>query len=1037
MPRRGWWLAAALATTGIFAAPATASGGDPATSPPSCDTTATAGEAWASDEVVTAETVAESDGVTVRAAVYPKPDGGGDPWSQWGQGIVTEDGRFLSAAGDHLGEDGNSYLYEYDPGSGELTTISDVLSLVDHQQGAWGYGKVHAQMVPGPCGEVYAATYWGTRDDLRYGDGYDGDLLLRLDPEQRTTAVVGVPAPGHGIPSLAAAPDLGLVYGEAPEPTGEDEDDAGVVFAHDLATGDTEIIYGSSEHRGYRAMAVDAEGRALFTSRTGALSRYDPVTGDVTPFGDALPGEFLRAATPPAPDGTIYGVTQKPEEFFALSPDGTITGLGAAPGYTASLAMEPDGSTVYFVPGAKGDAWLDGTPLMALDTATGDQRVVAELNPPIEAELGMTVTGTYGIALDAESRRLFLSLNAAPAGSAEESPFGEVVLAEVTLPGAPPSVPVTTDPSPTEPTGSETTLVCWSAPVTDVGDGEDGVTWDDATESSGLDGLLVGMMGHAAAWGDVDADGASDLFVGTFADRPVEDYQQRGADGPASDQLLLGGDATFAGSGTAFELGRTTGALAVDLDLDLDLDLIATRNVTERTPEPTIILRNDDGRLTPQADTGLDPASPGRSIGVLDVDGDSLLDLVVTEDRFRGGSSRLYRNVGGLQYEEAADALGLPAGVDALGVAVGDVNADGLDDVVFAGTSNRVFVGTGSGLREVDGVLDDLEVYGEEDDAAGVALGDVNGDGLIDVVVGQHFNSTVDDDQEVPVRLFLNRTAEAGDDPVFEDVTDDAGLVGLPTKAPHVALVDLDNDGHLDLLTTASAGDGLLPAVFRNGGDHERGGVPTFAAPSGTGSDQYWIGGPTADVDRDGRLDVLLVEWDPALASRLLLNRTASGHWLEVSVDASLGGGHGSVVDVYEAGGLGDPEQLVGRHLISPSQGYSSGVEAVAHIGLGDRETVDVRITPPAPHDPIELTDLEVDRHVRVPDGCVAGVRAPPSEPPGSTTSSVPAPSTEPTSPPTSGTEPTSTPPTAPEPELLPALAIGLVAGAQALATGP
>ena len=134
--------------------------------------------------------------------MYPGPAETGNPWSQWGQGIVMDDGRFLSAVGDHLGVDGNSYLYEFDPATGRLTTIADVLSIVDHQPGAWGYGKIHAPMVAGPCGEVYAATYWGTRRDLVYGDGYEGDLLLRLDPDARTISPLPAPAPGYGVPSM-------------------------------------------------------------------------------------------------------------------------------------------------------------------------------------------------------------------------------------------------------------------------------------------------------------------------------------------------------------------------------------------------------------------------------------------------------------------------------------------------------------------------------------------------------------------------------------------------------------------------------------------------------------------------------------------------------------------------------------------------------------------------------------------------------------------------------------------------------------------
>jgi hypothetical protein len=63
----------------------------------------------------------DADGITIDAAVYPHPDYIGNPWSQWGQGIVGPNGVYYSAIGDHLGADGNSYVYTYDPASGSLT----------------------------------------------------------------------------------------------------------------------------------------------------------------------------------------------------------------------------------------------------------------------------------------------------------------------------------------------------------------------------------------------------------------------------------------------------------------------------------------------------------------------------------------------------------------------------------------------------------------------------------------------------------------------------------------------------------------------------------------------------------------------------------------------------------------------------------------------------------------------------------------------------------------------------------------------------
>ena len=171
-----------LALTTLTATMATAPTAG-ATAPPTCPADAHAdAQPWIDGP--TADAVELRPGV--RAVVYPGPAETGNPWSQWGQGIVLADGRVLSAVGDHLGVDGNSYLYEFDPASGRLTTIADVLSVVGHQSGAWGYGKIHAPLVAGPCGEIYAATYWGTRRNLEYGDGYEGDRLLELDPDART-----------------------------------------------------------------------------------------------------------------------------------------------------------------------------------------------------------------------------------------------------------------------------------------------------------------------------------------------------------------------------------------------------------------------------------------------------------------------------------------------------------------------------------------------------------------------------------------------------------------------------------------------------------------------------------------------------------------------------------------------------------------------------------------------------------------------------------------------------------------------------------
>jgi hypothetical protein len=397
-----------------------------------CGYVGDAGQAWADGPAVDLVTLADgSDGPRVSAAVYPRPDYAGDPWSQWGQGLVLSDGRFLSALGDHLGRDGNSFLYEYDPAEQRLMQIGDVASIARHQPGDWGYGKVHAQMVAGPCGEVYAATYWGTRTDLELGGSYEGDVLLRLDPEQRTTTNLGPILEGHGVPSLAGWAEGGLLYAEAAHPDLFDPQ-RGAFVVLDMATG--ERVYATDDeedHRGFRSMAVDAEGRVMFSRTDGHLARWDPATGEITETDVVLPGLFLRAATPPAPDGTVYVVTQEPNVLFALAPDGTLRELGEAAGYIASLAMAPDGSRLWYVPDAHGGAAERGTPVIEVDTATGEQRVLVELDPLARAGLDLSLGGTYNVAVDASGSTLYLGMNGAAPGA--EDTFGEVVLVVVDL----------------------------------------------------------------------------------------------------------------------------------------------------------------------------------------------------------------------------------------------------------------------------------------------------------------------------------------------------------------------------------------------------------------------------------------------------------------------------------------------------------------------------------------------------------------------------------------------------------------------------
>jgi hypothetical protein len=477
---------------------------------------------------------------------------------------------------------------------------------------------------------------------------------------------------------------------------------------------------------------------------------------------------------------------------------------------------------------------------------------------------------------------------------------------------------------------------------------------NESTESLGLVEPLVGMHGHASAFGDIDGDDIPDLFFGTFGDREVEAYQFRGAEGPVSDQLLLSDGGLHASEDLIDELGRTSGSAIADLDGDGDNDLILIRHAGfSDSTVPSRIYRNSES-----IEEG--PALPlpggffGRTPAIADFDLDGLLDIYISEDRYGSAGGILLRNTGDLEFEDVTAGSGLEGGF-ALSATAADLNGDGLTDLV---TSTQIFLNTGDMVFEditPDGYV--AEPSGGEDDPAGVAVSDLNRDGIPDLVLGQHNRSTVEADLESSVRIFVGTVVD--NDPSYEEVTTESGVDPLPTLAPHVFLADLDNDGWLDIVTSASADGGTQPAIHMNKGTN---GI-TFDNPDGLGSDQYWVGAPVTDLDRDGRLDIFATEWEPSLPSLMFINETDSGHWLEVSIEGP-GRGVGAVVFLTDSGG-----KLIGHQEISTGAGYSSGNSATAHFGLGDLTSATASISLPD-GSIVDLGEVEADQHLRWPDGC-------------------------------------------------------------------
>jgi len=203
------------------------------------------------------------------------------------------------------------------------------------------------------------------------------------------------------------------------------------------------------------------------------------------------------------------------------------------------------------------------------------------------------------------------------------------------------------------------------------------------------------------------------------------------------------------------------------------------------------------------------------------------------------------------------------------GVAVGDINNDGLPDLYFTGnqTPNKLYLNQGN-LRFTD-ITATAGVAGAGDWSSGVAMADVNGDGWLDIYVCQ-----VAGHQGLEGRnqLFLNKGATSeGDEITFREAAAEYGLdfSGLSTQA---AFFDYDLDGDLDCYllnhsvhSTESygrseirrrrdtlAGDRLL----RNDG----GAFTDVSTTSGVYGSRvgYGLGIGTGDVNNDGYPDIYI-----------------------------------------------------------------------------------------------------------------------------------------------------------------------------------
>jgi len=289
-------------------------------------------------------------------------------------------------------------------------------------------------------------------------------------------------------------------------------------------------------------------------------------------------------------------------------------------------------------------------------------------------------------------------------------------------------------------------------------------------------------------------------------------------------------------------------------------------------------------------------------------------------------ANSLYRNLGGGKFREVSKESGIGGYTGkGMGVALGDYDGDGLLDIMVANDSmpNFLFHNRGDGTFQEVGLAAGvaLNENGVAVSSMGVEFRDFDNDGREDLFVTALSNEMF--------TLFRNSGTGA-----FVDVTAPSGLAraSLPWTGWSNVMADFNNDGWKDLF--AANGHVMDNAELSSGRASKQpnllltNGRRSFAGRT-MGSPAPHRGLAWGDFDRDGRIDLVVTRLNQP--AQILWNRTVnSGNWiaLELTGSKSNRDAIGAWVEVETADGK-QWDRVAGW------SGYSCSSSRTMHFGMG------------------------------------------------------------------------------------------------------
>jgi len=303
------------------------------------------------------------------------------------------------------------------------------------------------------------------------------------------------------------------------------------------------------------------------------------------------------------------------------------------------------------------------------------------------------------------------------------------------------------------------------------------------------------------------------------------------------------------------------------------------------------------------------PETMAGGVAIFDYNNDGKLDIFFTNGAdiktLRKDSpkyyNRLFENDGHGHFTDVTEKAGLAGTGYDTGVAIGDYDNDGYEDIFVAGVHrNTLYHNNGDGtFTDVTARAGlnkpDLE-YGPLW-AVAAAWVDVNNDGLLDLVVVNYLKWDGDHEpvcegyghhdychpkmyKPTPNQLFINNG-----DGTFRDASVEAGFRAHPGKGMGVAAADSELSGKMDLMVT---NDKLMNSFFRNKGNGKFEEV-AFDENVALREDGTYISGMGVDfrdLDNDGYPDIFLVALDGETFP--LYRNTGKGSFVEVTRESGM-----------------------------------------------------------------------------------------------------------------------------------------------------